>query len=196
MTISIETLEIYLVYADAVANSNKFWRAKVDNKTLQVQWGRVGYQPQTKIHSCSSQQQAIAKMQQLVRDKKLKGYQETAETLQGTSHLVAEALSRLNTSMRFYVQQRNFDNINYLTALNNYLSLVPTPLGMKINPETLYRSVRDIDYQIGVLNQFTLDSTNAVNPNECSSATQAGNTNKTEAVSLKSISKSLWRYLG
>jgi len=194
MTISIETLEIYLVYADATANSNKFWRAKVDNKTLEVQWGRVGYQPQTKLHSCSSGQQAIAKMQQLVGQKKSKGYRETTETLRGTSNSLTEARSLLNT-MRVYVQQRDFDNVAYLHALNNYLRLVPTPLGMKLDPKTVYRSVRDIDYQISVLNQLALDSINTTYQNESASATQVTNSSKTEAVSLKAISKSLWRYL-
>jgi hypothetical protein len=44
-------MEIYLVFVDAIQNSNKFWAAIVEDGNLTVQWGRVGYQAQTKIHT-------------------------------------------------------------------------------------------------------------------------------------------------
>ena len=44
-------MEIYLVYVDAIQNSNKFWAAIVEDGNLTVQWGRVGYQAQTKVHT-------------------------------------------------------------------------------------------------------------------------------------------------
>ncbi|RCJ31776.1 hypothetical protein A6769_29810 [Nostoc punctiforme NIES-2108] len=44
-------MEIYLVFVDAIQNSNKFWAAIVEDGNLTVQWGRVGYQAQTKVHT-------------------------------------------------------------------------------------------------------------------------------------------------
>ncbi|MHC0068838.1 WGR domain-containing protein, partial [Nostoc sp. UIC 10890] len=44
-------MEIYLVFVDAIRNSNKFWAAIVEDGNLTVQWGRVGYHAQTKIHT-------------------------------------------------------------------------------------------------------------------------------------------------
>jgi predicted DNA-binding WGR domain protein len=41
-------MEIYLVFVDAIQNSNKFWSAKVEDGNLTVQWGRVSYEAQTK----------------------------------------------------------------------------------------------------------------------------------------------------
>lgn len=43
-------MEIYLVFVDAASNSNKFWTAKVEQNQLTVQWDRVGYKAQTKVH--------------------------------------------------------------------------------------------------------------------------------------------------
>ncbi len=187
--------ETYLVFTDTLGNSNKFWKAVVNGTKLEVRWGRVGYQAQCKIHECGSEQEAEAKMDQLVQSKLRKGYQESAENLQGFSE-VSRAVSLLQT-IRSYVEQRNFDNFHYITALNNYLSLVPTPLGMKIDPATVYRSVSDVDYQIGVLNQFVVNSRNTAKQNESRPATSTTtNPNQNKAVSLKSISKSLWRFLG
>jgi len=70
-------METYLVYVDAANNSNKFWSAKVEGSQLTVQWGRVGYNAQTKVHSLTSQQQAIFKYYNLMAEKKAKGYQES-----------------------------------------------------------------------------------------------------------------------
>ncbi|MBD6621291.1 WGR domain-containing protein [Komarekiella sp. 'clone 1'] len=51
-------MEIYLVFVDAIRNSNKFWSAKVEDTQLTVEWGRVGYNSQTKVHSLVSNQKA------------------------------------------------------------------------------------------------------------------------------------------
>ena len=41
-----------------------------------------------------------------------------------------------------------------LAALNEYLKIVPTPLGMQIDYHRVYRTVADIDYQRELLNSL------------------------------------------
>jgi predicted DNA-binding WGR domain protein len=65
-------METYLVFVDAVNNSNKFWSAKAEGSNLIVQWGRVGYQAQTKVHTLGSYQRAVAKFHNLVAEKNLR----------------------------------------------------------------------------------------------------------------------------
>jgi predicted DNA-binding WGR domain protein len=67
-------MEIYLVYVDAIQNSNKFWAAIVEDNNLIVEWGRVGYKSQTKTHSLRSNQEAVFKYRNLVAKKMMKGY--------------------------------------------------------------------------------------------------------------------------
>jgi predicted DNA-binding WGR domain protein len=70
-------MEIYLVFVDAIQNSNKFWSAKVEDGNLTVQWGRVGYQAQTKVHALANHQRPVSKFHNLVAEKKGKGYRES-----------------------------------------------------------------------------------------------------------------------
>lgn len=49
----MKTMETYLVFVDAVNNSNKFWGAKVEGSSLTVEWGRVGYNSQKKVRKDS-----------------------------------------------------------------------------------------------------------------------------------------------
>jgi len=70
-------MEIYLVYVNAANNSNKFWSAKVEDNKVTVQWGRVGYNAQTKVHPFNTHQQVTYKYHNLVAEKKAKGYQES-----------------------------------------------------------------------------------------------------------------------
>ncbi len=47
--------KIHLVFVNTLANSNKFWKAKANNNgALEITWGRVGYNGQTKIHEYGS----------------------------------------------------------------------------------------------------------------------------------------------
>jgi predicted DNA-binding WGR domain protein len=52
-------MEIYLVLVDAAQNNNKFWSAKVGQGNLTVEWGRVGYKSQDKVHYCGNYQQNV-----------------------------------------------------------------------------------------------------------------------------------------
>ncbi|MBC1237249.1 WGR domain-containing protein [Nostoc sp. 2RC] len=175
-------MEIYLVYANAINNSNKFWSAKIEENNLIVQWGRVGYNPKTKTHSFTNSQQAINKYNNLVYEKKSKGYQESQPQVDSCSiGDIRRALQILNT-LRPYVANKNF-NPGYIESLNNYLKLVPTPLGMQIDPRTVYRTVEDVDHQIQLLN--SLLSTEQLQ--------QSKDDSSEKVVSMKSISKNFWR---
>ncbi|RCJ38697.1 polymerase [Nostoc minutum NIES-26] len=180
-------METYLVYVDAVRNSNKFWSAKVEGTQVTVKWGRVGYQAQTKIHSFNSHQQAVHKYHNLVFEKKSKGYQKSQPQIDSCSVVdIRKALQILKT-LRPYVATRNF-NPGYIEALNEYLKLVPTPLGMQINPHTVYRTVADVDHQIQLLTSLLPSPTVVIGQNK-----KEVQKVEVQMVSLKSISKNFWR---
>ncbi|AUB43660.1 WGR domain, putative DNA-binding domain in MolR (plasmid) [Nostoc flagelliforme CCNUN1] len=185
-------MEIYLVFVDAIQNSNKFWSAKVEGSNLTVQWGRVGYQAQTKVHSCSSHQQAINKFNNLVAEKKTKGYSESQPEIDASRSVadIRQAIQLLNT-IRMAVALQNFGD-SYISALNEYLKIVPTPLGMQIDYHGIYRTVTDVDYQMRLLNSLlaTPAPLAAVAVGHAPEATT-----ETKVVSLKTISKNFWRHL-
>lgn len=159
----------------------------MNSKKVTVEWGRVGYQAQTKVHQLSSHGQAVAKYRNLVFEKKGKGYQESQAQIDSCSLAdIRRALQILNT-LRPYVATRNFSP-GYIEALNEYLKLVPTPLGMQINPHTVYRTVADVDHQIQLLTSLLPSPTVFVGQNN--SKVQKV---EVQMVSLKSISKNLWR---
>ncbi|HYW21890.1 MAG TPA: WGR domain-containing protein [Nodularia sp. (in: cyanobacteria)] len=146
-------MEIYLVFVDAIQNSNKFWSAKVEDGNLTVQWGRVGYKAQTKIHTLANHQRAIAKFHNLVAEKKGKGYRESQPEIDTSDVYEIERAIGLLNAMRSYVIHRNFDQ-HYIQLLNQYLKIVPTPLGMQIDPYTIYRTIADVEHQRELLNSL------------------------------------------
>ena len=80
--------EIYLVFADARTNNNKFWSAIARNDgTLETTWGRIGYSGQTKTEGCGSYSRAITKLHILATTKKRKGYKESQPPKQLSSQL-------------------------------------------------------------------------------------------------------------
>ncbi|MFB2770458.1 WGR domain-containing protein [Pelatocladus sp. BLCC-F211] len=180
-------METYLVFVDAVRNSNKFWSAKVSSNNLIVEWGRVGYKSQTKTHFLESYQKAVLKFNKLVAEKKMKGYQASQPQIDSTRSVseITRAINLLNI-LRPYVANRNFDD-RYLQTLNEYLKIIPTPLGMQIDPSRVYQSAADVDHQRELLNSL-LPSHNVAVVQTLEVKTE----NRT--VSLKSISKNLWRH--
>jgi predicted DNA-binding WGR domain protein len=72
--LEFKNMETYLVFVDAIQNRNKFWAAIVEDGNLTVQWGRVGYQAQTKVHTLGNHQRAVSKFNNLVAEKMMKGY--------------------------------------------------------------------------------------------------------------------------
>ncbi|WP_414530368.1 WGR domain-containing protein [Nodularia chucula] len=157
-----QIMETYLVFVDSVRNSNKFWSAKVEGSQLIIEWGRVGYKSQTKVHSLASNQRAIFKYYQLVAEKKAKGYQESQSEMDGSRNVseIRRAIQLLKI-MRPCLAVRNFHE-GYIAALNEYLQIVPTPLGMQIDPTRVYRTVEDIDNQKQILNSLLSPSSVAV----------------------------------
>ena len=181
--------EIYLIFADARANSNKFWSAKANNDgTLETSWGRVGYAGQAKIYECGSYGKAISKLQALAATKKQKGYRESQPQSHSPEQLNIRRALQLLEKIRPYVQQRSFSAQGYLDALNEYLTIVPTPLGMSIAPATIYRNVAAVDHQVNQLQQLI---SHPFNINQFSSLSHTSATPQMR--SLKSISKLFWR---
>lgn len=186
----VKNMEIYLIFVNAAQNSNKFWSAKVEQGNLTVEWGRVGYKSQQKVHSFGNAQQAVSKFHSLVAEKKMKGYRESQPQIDSTSDsLEIKRAIQLLDILRPYVAQRQFANRNYLETLNQYLKIVPTPLGMKIDPSRIYRDVADVDHQLSLLNSLLeTDSVLVDNTTEKSVI-------NSKFISLKSIGKNFWRHL-
>ncbi|ODG98382.1 polymerase [Nostoc sp. KVJ20] len=185
-------MEIYLVFVDAIQNSNKFWAAKVEDGNLTVQWGRVGYQAQTKVHTLANHQRAVSKFNNLVAEKKGKGYRESQPEIDTCDVYEIERAIGLLNAIRSYVIHRNFDQ-HYIQLLNQYLKIVPTPLGMQIDPYTIYRTLADVDHQRELLNSLL------ATPAPIAVAVAVGHapeaTAEPKVVSLKTISKNFWRHL-
>jgi predicted DNA-binding WGR domain protein len=55
-------------------NSNKFWRARVEGKTLYVNYGKIGAAGQTQVKDFADPAAAKAEYDKLVREKRKKGY--------------------------------------------------------------------------------------------------------------------------
>ncbi|MFN6540379.1 MAG: WGR domain-containing protein [Nostoc sp. EkiNYC01] len=184
-------MEIYLVFVDAIQNSNKFWSAIVEDGNLTVQWGRVGYKAQTKVHTLGNHQRAVAKFHNLVAEKKGKGYRESQLEIDTSDVYGIERAIGLLNAIRSYVVHRNFDQ-HYIQLLNQYLKIVPTPLGMQIDPYTIYRTVADVDHQRELLNSLLVTPAPIVAAVAVGHAPEAA---EPKVVSLKTISKNFWRHL-
>src|SRR5580765_7384547 len=59
-------------------NSSKFWRARVEGKTLYVNYGKIGSNGQTQVKDFPSADVATSEYEKLVREKRKKGYQDAA----------------------------------------------------------------------------------------------------------------------
>ncbi|AUB42472.1 WGR domain, putative DNA-binding domain in MolR [Nostoc flagelliforme CCNUN1] len=186
-------MEIYLVFVDAIRNSNKFWSAKVEDSNLTVQWGRVGYQAQTKIHTLANHQRAVSKFNNLVAEKKSKGYSKSQPEIDASRSVadIRRAIQLLNI-IRPCIADRIFHD-GYINALNEYLKIVPTPLGMQIDYHEIYRTVADVDYQMELLNSLLTTPAPQVPVVALGHAPEVAAEPK--VVSLKTISKNFWRHL-
>ena len=186
-------MEIYLVFVDAIQNSNKFWAAIVEDANLTVQWGRVGYQAQTKVHTLGNHQRAITKFNNLVAEKKGKGYRESQPEIDASRSVadIRRATQLLNI-IRPCIASRIFHD-GYISALNEYLKIVPTPLGMQIDYYRVYCTVADIDYQRELLNSLLATPAPQVAAVAVGHAPEA--TVETTVISLKTISTNFWRHL-
>src|SRR6185295_14809249 len=67
---------VHLEFAEG--SSSKFWRARVDGKTLYVNYGKIGSNGQTQVKDLSDPAAAKAEYDKLVREKRKKGYHDAA----------------------------------------------------------------------------------------------------------------------
>lgn len=104
---------------------------------------------------------------------------------------IRRAIQLLN-AIRPAVANRNFGD-SYISALNEYLKIVPTPLGMQIDYHRVYRTVADVDYQRELLNSLLATPAPRVAAVAAGHAPEA--TAETKVISLKTISKNFWRHL-
>jgi len=65
---------VHLEFAEG--SSSKFWRARVEGKTLYVNYGKIGSNGQTQVKEFSDPAAAKAEYDKLVREKRKKGYQD------------------------------------------------------------------------------------------------------------------------
>jgi predicted DNA-binding WGR domain protein len=182
-------METYLVYVSATTNSNKFWSAKVEGNQLTVQWGRVGYNPQSKVHQLNSQSQAIGKYNNLVAEKKAKGYQESQPQIESCSVVDIRRAIQILDLLRSYVANQNVNTAGYIDLLNQYLKIIPTPLGMQIDPYRIFRSVADVDHQRELLSSL-LPAT----PVAAAVQTKESRPTEEKVVTLRGIHPNLWRH--
>lgn len=63
---------VSLVYSDN--RSNKFWRARIDDSTMYVNYGRVGTDGQTQVKEFNSASAAEAALEKQAGSKRKKGY--------------------------------------------------------------------------------------------------------------------------
>ena len=59
--------------------SSKFWRARIEGKTLYVNYGKIGTNGQTQVKDLADPAAAKAEYEKLVREKRKKGYQDAGE---------------------------------------------------------------------------------------------------------------------
>lgn len=76
----IEPAWLYnLAFKDASINSDKFWRARVDNKTVFVNFGRTGTKGTTTVKAFESTPAALTHMHAVAREKYDKGYKQAKQ---------------------------------------------------------------------------------------------------------------------
>ena len=68
---------VHLVFEEGT--SSKFWRARVEGKTLYVNYGKIGSNGQTQVKDFGDAAQARAEYDKLVREKRKKGYADAGD---------------------------------------------------------------------------------------------------------------------
>ena len=169
--------EVHLVFVNTLTNSNKFWKAKaINNGDLEVTWGRVGYNGQTKIHECGSYDAALYELHTLATNKKQKGYR---ESVLDSKFLEEKQVYR---ALELLEQLKSNNYFNYTETINEYLSLVPTPLGTKIDPCVILSRLPEINRHEQLLRELLPKVKIAPASQETVSV-----------ISLKSLSNLFWK---
>jgi len=192
---------VHLICVDSRSNHNKFWQGYVlPDGTVFAKYGRVNYKGQTHSYACGNTTSAQRKLQQLVRDKKAKGYTEAEieqtesrslnfEVLGPRAHTIKEQIQQIEqnaalihkyTSIRFNAEkgqyrtdlgavtpstlafartalnqiitaQQSQNRYAFRQAVEEYLRLIPLPVGMQLNPEALLGTQSQVQTQQQVL---------------------------------------------
>lgn len=169
--------EVHLVFVDTLANSNKFWKAIAHNNgNLEVTWGRVGYNGQTKVRNCGSYGAALYELHTVAIKKKQKGYKPSVlDTKSVEEKLVYRALELLE-------QLKSNSYSNHTETINEYLSLVPTPLGTKIDPFVVLSRLPEINRHEQLLREL-LPKVEVVTASQ----------KEVKVISLKGLSNLFWK---
>ncbi len=169
--------EVHLVFVNTLANSNKYWKAiSRNNGALEITWGRVGYNGQTKVHECGSYSAALYEMHTLAAKKKQKGYR---ESVLDSKFLEEKQVYR---ALELLEQLRSGKYHDYTATINEYLSLVPTPLGTKIDPCVILSRLSEINRHEQLLRELLPKVDVAPAKQEAA-----------KIISLKSISNLFWK---
>lgn len=84
--------EVRLIFSDATENKNKFWHGKLfDNGDVLVEWGRVGYNSQSKLHPNAGER----KLESLKKSKLKKGYTEQRTIASNLKNVAKNSLKQV-----------------------------------------------------------------------------------------------------
>lgn len=154
---------IHLICVDGRSNHNKFWQGYVlPDGTLYAKYGRVNYQGQTHTYHCGSVAKAQTKLQQLLKEKRAKGYTEVELDRASNQTLNFAVLGDLAAEIEAQIRQLEIDaaivhqhtNIRFDPGKGQYR----TELGI-ITVQTLKRAQTALDqvlYAQGSLNRTSL----------------------------------------
>lgn len=196
-------------------NNNKYWKIiQRDDFSCQVEFGRIGYDGQSKTHQFSNMILSDRFFTTKIKEKTNKGYSKQ-EVIQTTSSsvkvennqslkMIAESQIETNSdivkNLISYLSEKNIHNIlssttmtynidsglfstpigivsktsidtartvlselsnyvlggkfketDYHSLLEKYLTLIPQNVGMRLNPETIYRNQEDLSKQNDIL---------------------------------------------
>jgi predicted DNA-binding WGR domain protein len=91
-------------------NSHKFWHGEIlPTGNLKVSWGRIGSKGQEKIHEFGNFHLAQSKLNQLIAEKRRKGYEQTvidteAELLEFSQLSIGETILEMITTLEEWLQ--------------------------------------------------------------------------------------------
>jgi len=81
--------EVHLTYSDD--RSNKFWRARVEDSTLYINFGRIGSDGQTQVKELGSYEDAVKQRDKVANQKRKKGYVDEAPAEAAIEEVADEA---------------------------------------------------------------------------------------------------------
>ncbi|BAS60018.1 hypothetical protein NIES2135_66680 (plasmid) [Leptolyngbya boryana NIES-2135] len=101
---------VHLICVDSRSNHNKFWQGYVLlDGTVFAKYGRVNYKGQTHSYVCGNIVEAQTKLQQIVRDKKAKGYMEAEVDRTPNQSINFEVLGKRAKSLKAQIHHLAID---------------------------------------------------------------------------------------